>query len=73
MILPDYQFEKGPNRNRSDESQAQHQEHDEEHESSDILFSHAVVDPGAVMVVLRDADLTDVTVVGSFWLPPHAL
>ena len=37
------------------------------------MFSDTVVDPGAVVVVLLDAGVTNLTVIASLWSLVHAL
>lgn len=53
-------------RDDSNESEADNEEGQKEDKSSDVSFSDAIVDPGAVMIVLRDANIADIAMITSF-------
>lgn len=48
-------------------SEAEDEKEEEEDEPTDIALPYAVIDPSAVMVVLRYAHLAHLTVIPSFW------
>lgn len=56
----------GQNWDEPYESEAKYEEEQKEHEPADISLSYAVVDPGAVVVILPDANSADLAVVSSF-------
>ena len=56
-----------------DDGEGEVEEEEEGDEPSDVVLAHAVVDPGAVVVVLGDAGLADVAVVSPLGVPAPAL